>query len=182
MSEPMSTIELVAEAKPVKWTERAVLDVLHQRLGRIVNGNARRYIVAEHVGLNPTWPRRIIDAVAVDTWASGGYSLDGYEVKISRSDLRREVLDPSKSGAWDGLIDTFTIVAPFDVLRDWQQLGMPDTWGVLAVYDLGQTRMLRQPAGRGGYEACDRTVQRAVLASLMRAADATARRRARAES
>lgn len=161
--------------EPVKWTEREVLDALHRRFCRMENGLSPRYALAEHVRIDPTWPNVIIDAVTVDTWRSAGWALDGFEVKVSRSDLRRELKYLGKSGAWDGILDTFTIVAPRDVLREWQALGMPETWGVLAVTDATSMRWLRKPPRVNPYGQAD-PVPRSVVASLSRSIAKTAQR------
>jgi hypothetical protein len=157
-------INLATQTAPAPWTERAVLDQLHLRLCQPVNGAAQRYALAEHARLDPTWGHRILDAVAVDTWASTGYGLDGYEVKVSRGDLRRELNDLGKAGAWDDVLDTFSIVAPRAVLKDWQAFGMPADWGVMAASDAG-LRWLRKPTPRGQQQP----IRRPVVAGLARA-------------
>lgn len=160
----MSDLTLAETVAPTRWTERAVLDLLHLRLCQPVNGAAQRYALAEHARLDPTWGYRILDAIAVDTWASTGYGLDGYEVKVSRGDLRRELNDLTKAGAWDDVLDTFSIVAPRPVLTDWQAFGMPADWGVMAATD-GGLRWLRKPTRRGEQQP----VRRSVVAGLARA-------------
>jgi hypothetical protein len=165
-------LTLVNTPAPPAWTERLVLDALHLRLCAPVNGAAQRYALAEHARLDPTWGHRILDAVAVDTWASTGYGLDGYEVKVSRGDLRRELADLTKAGAWDDVLDTFSIVAPRPVLTDWQAFGMPDDWGVMAASEGGSVRWLRKPTRRTNQPP----VRRPVVAGLARAIAQTATR------
>ena len=173
--QPMTDLSFVTQSAPTPWTERRVLDLLHLRLCQPINGTAQRYALAEHARLDPTWGHRILDAVAVDTWASSGYQLDGYEVKVSRSDLRRELADPSKAGAWEDVLDTFSIVAPRLVLNDWQSFGMPDHWGVMSVGDSG-LRWLRKPATKPTEHRHRDPIRRAVVAGLARAIAQTATR------
>lgn len=169
--------DLVADPIPRKWTERDVLDALHQRLCRLDQGmTSRRYVVAEHARLDPMWAQRILDLVAMDTWRSSGFALDGYEVKVSRSDLRRELLNLSKSRAFEEHLDTFSIVAPAKVLTGWRDMSFPAHWGVMAVTDAGLTRWLRKPTGTPGYSGMDRPLNRGVAAALLRAAANTAQR------
>ena len=144
-------------------TERSVLDALHRRYC-VPGGPGRpqRYVVAEKVPDHPWSPRRIIDAVVVDTWPgsfyqveSTGYGLHGIEVKVSVSDLRRELADLSKSGefiedvgadgAERGILSHYSILAPADVLQGWRGLGLPEGWGVLALRPDGSIRAARAP-------------------------------------
>ena len=173
----MTDLQLISDAPPKKWTERAVLDALHQRLCRLDQGmTSRRYVVAEHARLDPMWARHILDMVAGGTWRSSGFALDGYEVKTSRSDLRRELNDLSKSQAFEEHLDTFSIVAPSKVLANWRDMSFPAHWGVMVVTDEGATRWLRKPTGTPGYNGLDRPMKRAVFAAIARSAANTAER------
>jgi hypothetical protein len=117
-----------ADAPPM--TERTMLDLVHRRFAES-NGMAPRYVVAEHVGLDPTYPARRLDAVVADTWRSSAFALHGIEVKISRSDLVRELAVPSKAGVFCDHLDYFWIAVPDrKVLRG---LTLPPKWGVLTV-------------------------------------------------
>lgn len=171
------TFDLIADAPPRKWTERDVLDALHRRLCRLDHGmTSPRFVVAEHARLDPMWAQRILDLVAMDTWRSSGFALDGYEVKVSRSDLRRELMDLSKSAAFEDHLDTFSIVAPTKVLSGWRDMSFPAHWGVMALSDTGETRWLRRPSTTPGYTGADRPMNRGVTAALLRAAANTAQR------
>ena len=162
----------------VRWTERLVLDALHRRLCvRDRQVGSLRFAVAEKVGISPTSPHRILDLVAVDTWRSTGYALHGFEVKISRSDLLRELRDLGKSRVFTDQLDTFTIAAPGDVLRGWKDLPIPPEWGVLAVAETGTPRSLRRPTGSPGYAGATRTVDLGLVAALSRSISMTATRR-----
>lgn len=166
-----------SERKAHKWTEREVLDALHLRLCRLDQGmTSRRYAVAEHARLDPMWAAAILDLVAVDTWRSGGYGLHGFEVKVSRSDLRRELNNLEKAAKFEQHLDTFTIVAPTTVLSGWREMGIPERWGLMAVAGDGSTRYLRKPGSRPGYAAAVRAVERPLFAALTRAVANTAQR------
>lgn len=175
---------LIEPAAPIKWTERIVLDALIDRFSKPgPYGRPPRYVVAEHVGLDPTFPTRILDFIAADTWASSGYALDGFEVKVSRSDLRRELADLTKSQAFEKHLDSFTIVAPAKVLTGWQAFELPGTWGVMSLADNGTLRYLRKPTSRAtpslSWNANNSTcppLHRPLVAALLRGAVKTATR------
>lgn len=57
----------------------------------------RRYAVAEEVGLTTGFSHRRLDMMVLDCYFSNGFRIDGFEIKISTSDLRRELEDPEKS-------------------------------------------------------------------------------------
>ena len=164
------------------WTERSVLDAMHQRFCRpnlIWEGKVLRpprHVMAEHVRLDLAWPKRILDAVTIDTWRSGGYWLHGYEVKVSASDLRRELVDDAaKSAPWDQIVNAFTIVAPHHVL---DAVETPEHWGLIGVDDKHRLRSRRAP--RRGVTANFRereAVPSGMVASLLRSASYTAARR-----
>lgn len=40
--------------------------------------------------------RRFADAVTIGLWPSKGYSVEGYEIKVSKSDLEHELQDITK--------------------------------------------------------------------------------------
>ena len=59
-----------------------------------------RYAVAEEVGLTTGFSHRRIDFMVLDCYASNGFRVDGIEIKVSTSDLRRELEDPEKHVAF----------------------------------------------------------------------------------
>ncbi|HYJ21079.1 MAG TPA: hypothetical protein VEW07_03530, partial [Solirubrobacterales bacterium] len=54
--------------------------------------------------------RRTIDAVSLNLWPSRGMLLDGYEIKVSRSDWLRELKNPAKAEEFAGLVDRLWLV------------------------------------------------------------------------
>ena len=150
-------------------TERAMLDLVHARFN-VHNGVSPRYVVAEHVGLDPMWPARILDAVVADTWRSGAFALHGIEVKISRSDLVRELDDPNKAGAFCAHLDFFWLAVPDK--RTIRDLAVPAKWGVLTVCNGGLRQARRatrlRPAAVTGWNRPD-PLPRLVQVSMLRA-------------
>jgi hypothetical protein len=127
----------------VPVSERDLLDLLWRRLSAPGVSGTRRYVMAEHVRYHPAWGRHIADAIALDTWGSGKYQIEGYEVKCTRSDWRRELpsgrfLDPltndvtdvpyAKSHPWRRHCARWYVLAPAGIIpRD----ELPDGWGLI---------------------------------------------------
>lgn len=114
-----------------KLTERAVLDLLRQRHTASGNGGAGEHAFLPHVrnaaGFDAT---RTFDAVAVNLWPSRGLVIHVYEVKVSRSDWRRELAKPDKAEDACRVADRFSIVAPAGAVHDGE---LPPTWGLIEV-------------------------------------------------
>ncbi len=105
---------------------------------------ARQWIYAEEVRVNTGfgadrdlpmghpvrigWEQRI-DAFAIHCWESRKYERVAYEVKISRTDLRRELVQSEKAAAAMALSNRFYLVLDHDVTYD--DLEIPDEWGIL---------------------------------------------------
>lgn len=73
-----------------------------------------------------------IDLLAFNAWASGGprYGRVGYEVKVSRSDYRRELLNPGKRAGAVAFCHEFYFAVPLGLLTDaevaWEAPGWLD--------------------------------------------------------
>lgn len=61
-----------------------------------------------------------IDLLAFNAWASSGprYGLVGYEIKVSRADYKRELLNPGKRAAGVSLCHDFYFAIPQGLLKD----------------------------------------------------------------
>lgn len=116
------------------FTERVMLDLLHDRFGFIShNGGVPkpRYAKAEHVRARTGFDQRTADFIAVDTWASGKCAVHGVEVKVSRSDWLRELKDPDKAAAFTGWCTHWWLAVPRrDIVRDSE---LPSGWGLLTI-------------------------------------------------
>ncbi len=73
---------------------------------------------------------RWADAVAMGIWPSRGLSLHGFEIKVSRSDWKKELAQPAKSEAIQKFCDYWHIVAPQGLI---DAADLPPTWGLLEV-------------------------------------------------
>lgn len=72
---------------------------------------------------------RTADAIAMSLWPSRGLELHGFEVKVSRSDLRRELDDPEKAVEIQQYCDHWWLVIGH---KDLIQPGeLPKKWGLI---------------------------------------------------
>lgn len=88
--------------------------------------------VRNSAGFNAT---RTLDAVSLGFWPSRGMLLEGYEIKVSRSDWLRELKNAAKMEAFVNLLDRIWLVVAD---RDHVQPGeLPEGWGLMHRYGNG---------------------------------------------
>lgn len=83
--------------------------------------------------------RRWADAVAMNLWPSRGLSINGFEIKVSRSDWRSELKNPAKSEPVQRYCDYWWIVAPAGIVPKEE---LPDTWGLFEVSPSGKIKQV----------------------------------------
>lgn len=127
----------------------------------------RRYAVAEEVGLTTGYSHRRLDMMVIDCYYSNGFRIDGFEIKVSTSDLRRELEDPEKHIAFFDIIDYYTLAVPAGVCEPLMDI-IPKKWGILIINEDGTTRYKRKPLALEDRKA-DRSIPRGFLASITRA-------------
>jgi hypothetical protein len=110
--------------------------------------------------------RRTIDAISLGLWPSRGMFLDGYEIKVSRSDWLRELKNPAKAEEFGGLVDRlWLVVADTEIVKDDE---LPDGWGLLVkTGDKLRTKVKAQRITTG--PALPSRFGRSFLVPLMRA-------------
>ena len=173
---------------PSKFTERDMLDYLHQRYSQVNPGNGPRYACAEHVkNAAGFYAQRCADFIAIDCWPGGdssGIELHGHEVKVSRSDWLHELKDPSKADAFKRYMDRWWLVVPDAKIVKPDEL--PDGWGLLTLSKFTVPGWGKHPT-RTGFKLRAKTqaqrltpepLPREMLATLMRSTAKTAKRRA----
>ncbi len=101
-----------------------MIDLIHKR------HPPPAWIVVDEIG-NATGSSvsRHADAVAIGLWPSHGHAIHGFEVKVSRSDVKRELDDPSKADAVGKFCDFWWLVV--SDLKIIDGIVIPDTWGIL---------------------------------------------------
>lgn len=85
--------------------------------------------------------RRFADAVTIGLWPSKGYCVEGYEIKISKSDLEHELQDITKWEAVGQFCDKWWLVVSDKSFVDLQRL--PPAWGVMYPTKSGTLRVLK---------------------------------------
>jgi len=73
---------------------------------------------------------RYADGIAVSLWPSSGFQIDGFEIKVSRSDFLNELKNPQKSSVMMEHCDRWWIVAPKGVCNKEE---LPKPWGLFEV-------------------------------------------------
>lgn len=127
----------------------------------------RQYAVAEEVGLTTGHSHRRLDMMVLDCYYSNGFRIDGFEIKVSTSDLRRELEDPEKHIAFFDVIDYYTLAVPQGVAEPLMEI-IPKKWGILIVNEDGSTRYKRKPLALEDKKA-DKAIPRGFFASITRA-------------
>lgn len=107
---------------------------------------------------------RSADAVMMSLWPSRGLELHGVEIKVSRSDWKRESADPSKAEAVAQYCDRWWIHTPQGVIDDLSDV--PPQWG-LREWTGKQWKTLREAEKREDVP----DPPRSFLAALLRRAD-----------
>lgn len=106
--------------------------------------------------------RRWADAVAMNLYPSRGLEIQGFEVKVSRSDWTKELKTPDKSAPVQQYCDRWWIVTPEGIVKDGE---LPPTWGHYIVSPSGK---IRQAVAAPKLEPI--SVSRAFVASMLRRA------------
>lgn len=127
----------------------------------------RRYAIAEEVGITTGGGCRRLDMIVMDCYWSNSFRIDGFEIKISTSDLRRELEDPEKHVSFFDVLDFYTLACPAGVVDPLIDI-IPKKWGILIINDNGTTRYKRKPLALVD-EKHDRKVPRGFMASITRA-------------
>lgn len=102
--------------------------------------------VADGTGMHK---RRSADAVAINMWPSRGMAINGFEVKVDRSDWRRELADPAKAESIAQFCDFWWVAAPKGLI---DPATLPATWGLTEVDEKGALRIKVQAKERKSRE------------------------------
>jgi hypothetical protein len=127
-------------------------------------------VCASEVGARTSYVTRHVDFMAFHCWDSENYMIEAFEIKIAKSDLKRELEDPSKHNIFFDEIDMFWIVAPDFVLDNLDII--PPKWGVMKVIQSEgklALRVARKPVALHDEQMRKRRIGRPFAASLCRA-------------
>lgn len=112
--------------------------------------------------------QRYADAVMMSLWPSRGLDLHGVEIKVSRSDWKREAADPTKAERIAAYCDYWWVFVAPGVIHDLAEV--PTPWGVRE-FDGKKLKTIRE-ATRTEAQPIDR----GFLASLLRRNDESGQR------
>lgn len=107
--------------------------------------------------------RRYADAIVMSLWPSRGLTLDGYEIKVSRTDWMKERADPTKAERIAAYCDTWTLITGPNVVKE--DVEIPPAWGWL---EFDGTRAQQRKHAQKTEAA---PIDRSFLAALLRRAD-----------
>lgn len=129
-------------------------------------------VCASEVGSGTGWGNRHVDFMVFHCWDCENYMIEAFEIKIAKSDLKRELENPSKHNIFFDDIDMFWIVAPDFVLDDMDII--PQKWGVMKVCYLESEgrlclKVARKPVALHDEQMRKRRIGRPFAASLCRA-------------
>lgn len=111
--------------------------------------------------------KRTIDAISMGLYESKGMLIEGYEIKVSRSDWLRELKNPAKSAEFMRLVDRFWLVVANDsIVKDGE---LPDGWGLLVSQDDGHLTLRTRAKRLHADDDLPPAFSRAFLAPLLRA-------------
>ena len=108
---------------------------------RDMHSDVSRWVTAEEVPVKTGGGSRRLDFVAMECWESRGHALWGFEVKVSKADLGREIRDPSKHTCFFECLDYSSIAAPEEIV---DVNKVPEAWGIAVVRD-NEIRWRRMP-------------------------------------
>lgn len=135
-------------------------------------GDPQQYAIAAEVSASTGPCHRRIDFMVMHCWRSENFKIEGFEIKVSKSDLKRELVDPSKHNVFFDEIDTYTLVAP-DYILDKEQCDLlPPKWGILkVVFTDGKPELkwARKPIALHDEQLSERKLGRNFIASFARA-------------
>lgn len=133
--------------------------------------DANQYVCAAEVSPRTgAWERRI-DFLVMHCYDSEQLKIQGYEIKISKSDLKRELEDPDKHAVFFDAIDFYWLIAPKQVVDNIDLI--PPKWGVRAVWsdESGKivSRTVRKPTCLHDEQMYSRKIRKTFMASFCRA-------------
>ncbi len=105
---------------------------------------------------------RSADAIAMGLWPSRGLSLQGFEIKVSRSDWLSEMRNPAKAEAIARFCTYWWIVTPPGIVKDGE---LPEGWGLYEVQPNGIRCVKQAP------KLEPQPIEMPFLAALLRRAD-----------
>lgn len=108
---------------------------LFSKYGTSEDAVTQPYIVATQVRPSPTSGDSTADAVVIGNWPSKGYEVQGFEIKVSRSDWLNEVKDPTKCDPTKKYCNRWWLLMANESMVKPEEL--PDDWGMMVNHGKG---------------------------------------------
>lgn len=123
-----------------KYTAKDIKELLEKRFS-----DKRHYTFADEVGDSTGISQtRRLDFCVIDHFESNGFSIDTFEIKVSKGDLMSELRNPDKHNIFFDNINTYSLACPHYILDKKTMEIIPPKWGVYTVKD-GLLRAKRKP-------------------------------------
>lgn len=101
------------------------------------------YVGMTQLRTDAGWDVTTADVVIMGAWKSKGHLIQGFEVKISRSDWLNEVKKPSKNDAIKQYCDMFwLVIADESMVKEGE---LPDDWGMMVAEGEGLRVVKKAP-------------------------------------
>lgn len=127
----MHEIELIGRGHVPKWLPIGSATVRHALSLRYMQPEwACFFEVADGTGMAKS---RSADCVAMNMYGSRGLAIHGIEIKVSRSDLKRELDNAAKADAVAQYCDRWWIAAPRGMVNPDE---LPEAWGLIEVWEV----------------------------------------------
>lgn len=85
---------------------------------------------------------RYADAVTFNTFSSRGYKITGFEIKVNRSDLLKELKSPEKAEEIFKYCDEWYLVVANGILKETDEV--PDNWGIMEINEKSKIKVLKK--------------------------------------
>ena len=143
-----------------KITAARILSLLEEKYTK----DLRQWAIASEVQRTTGWSDRRYDFVAMNCYNSNSYRIEVVEIKVSKSDLRHELMESEKHTIIFEEIDYYWLAAPEEII---DMAIIPPKWGVYAVKD-GKLVTKRNPLCL--HDEYNKKISRSFAASFLRAA------------
>lgn len=107
--------------------------------------------------------RRWADAISMNMFPSRGLAIVGFEIKVARNDLQKELENPQKAEEIGKYCDQWFLVVPKGLIKEMDII--PMSWGVMEYSD-GSLRQTKKPQ-----QLNPQPVTKQFVAALLRRAD-----------
>lgn len=104
---------------------------------------------------NGAYGARRADVIAMNLWASRAFEIMGFEIKVDRRDLLRELADPAKADETGRYCDKWALATPAGLVKDGDYI--PEGWGLLELYPSDVFKWRVKPAKRAEVKPVDRS-------------------------